>query len=127
METQAARQPQPGTGKVVAGVIVMIVGLSLLVDRLDWDVRLSGHFWPLILIVIGIARLADRSAACGARRSVRSGLWLVYVGLWGLINEFHLFGLNYGTSWPLLVIGAGVGMVWRALDEPRPRTHRQER
>jgi cell wall-active antibiotic response 4TMS protein YvqF len=40
----------------------------------------------------------------------------VFVGCWALANEFALFGFDYGTSWPLVVIGAGVLVVWRALD-----------
>jgi hypothetical protein len=126
METRVERHPKPGKGQVVAGIILMIVGLSLLVDRLDLDVRLSGHFWPFILIVMGVARLTDGGAACDGQRHTRSGAWLLYLGLWGLVTEFHLFGLDYRTSWPLLVIGAGAGIVWRALDTPRPHPDRQE-
>ena len=125
METRLERKHNWGSGKVVAGVILMIVGLSMLVDRLDLDVRLSEHIWPLILIAMGVARLADTSASRDCK-SPRSGAWLLYIGLWGLISEFHLFGLDYRTSWPLLVIGAGAGIVWRALDSPRPHADRQE-
>ncbi len=32
--------------------------------------------------------------------------------------EMHLFGLDYGTSWPLMVVGAGLLIVWRAYDGP---------
>ena len=57
--------------------------------------------WPLILIAMGVARLADTGASRDCK-SPRSGAWLLYIGLWGLISEFHLFGLDYRTSWPLL-------------------------
>jgi cell wall-active antibiotic response 4TMS protein YvqF len=117
---------EPGTSRVVAGLIVMIVGLALLADRLDAAVRFPGHFWPLILVVMGAARLADSATSAQGRRNIRSGAWLLFIGLWGLINEFHVFHFDYGSSWPLLVIGAGVGIVWRALDSPRPRANRQE-
>ena len=126
METRVERKRKWGSGKVVAGVILMIVGLSMLVDRLDLDVRLSEHVWPLILIAMGVARLADAGASRDCQKSPRSGAWLLYIGLWGLISEFHLFGLDYRTSWPLLVIGAGAGIVWRALDSPRRHADRQE-
>ena len=125
METGAVSRCEPGTGRVVAGLIVMIVGLGLLADRLDLAVRFPGQFWPLVLIVMGVARLADHDPS-SAQRHTRSGVWLLFIGLWGLVNEFHVFHLDYGSSWPLLVIGAGVGIVWRALDSPRPHANRQE-
>jgi len=125
METRAKPQCQPVTGRVVVGIILMIVGVSMLVERLDVDVRLFDHFWPLVLIVMGVARMADGVSRDG-QRNPRAGAWLLYVGLWGLVTEYHLFGLNYQTSWPLLVIGAGAGIVWRALDPPRPHPERQE-
>jgi hypothetical protein len=44
-------------------------------------------------------------------------MWLLFVGGWGLLNEYRLFGIHYGHSWPILLIGAGVLMVWRAMDQ----------
>ena len=117
---------QPATSRIVAGLIVMIVGLVLMADRLDTAVRFPGHFWPLILVVMGAARLADSATSAEGRRNIRSGTWPLLIGLWGLINEFHVFHLDYGSSWPLLVIGAGVGIVWRALDSQRSPANRQE-
>ena len=111
---------------MVGGLIVMIVGLALLADRLDRAVGFPGKFWPLILIVMGVARLTDTGTSPQGRRNTRSGGWLLFLGLWGLINEFHVFHLDYGSSWPLLVMGAGVGIVWRALESPRPHANRQE-
>jgi hypothetical protein len=101
-------------GRIIGGIAVILVGLSMLADRAGFDgVHLSGRDWPLILVAIGLLRLADVSGQPAGRRRWR-GAWLVYVGCWGLLNEFHVFGLDYGTSWPLLVVGAGVAIVWRA-------------
>lgn len=33
-----------------------------------------------------------------------------------MVSEFQLFGLDYSISWPLLVIGAGINMVWRSFE-----------
>lgn len=105
------------SGRVVAGIIVILVGLAMLFDRTGLhSLDLSRHFWPFILIVIGLVRLSDPGTRDGRPRSRRSGAWLLFVGVWGLVNELHLFGLSYETSWPLLVIGAGLGVVWRAMD-----------
>ena len=126
METRPEPRRQPVMSRVVAGIIVMIVGTALLASRLDVDTRFSAHFWPLILIAMGLARLLDRDPARGGSRKALRAAWLLYVGLWGLVNEFHVLGFDYGTSWPLLVIGAGLAIVWRALDSPRPHADRQE-
>ena len=114
-------------GRIVGGVAVVLVGLSMLAEQIGFHgLHLSGHYWPLILIAIGVVRLAEVSGRDGRPRSRRVGVWLIFVGLWGLVNEFHAFGLDYGTSWPILIIGAGVGMVWRAVEHPAGRGPLQE-
>jgi hypothetical protein len=114
-------------GRIVGGLAVVLVGLSMLAEQAGFQgLHLSGRFWPLILIAIGAVRLAEVSGRDGRPRSRRVGVWLIFVGVWGLINEFHAFGLDYGTSWPILIIGAGVGMVWRALEHPVGRGPAQE-
>jgi hypothetical protein len=104
--------------RILVGLIILVVGLSLLADRVgDWDLRFTRHMWPFIPIVIGVVRALDGPYdPNGRRRSRLPGLWLIYLGGWGFINEFHIFGFNYGTSWPLLVVGAGLMIVGRAMD-----------
>jgi LiaF transmembrane domain len=108
MESSDRHYADPG--RVAWGSVLIVFGLLLLAERLGY-LDFGGQFWPFILIALGAARLAERPAA-GHRRS---GQWLIFVGAWGLINEMHLFGLSYQTSWPLMVIAAGAVIVWRAL------------
>lgn len=111
--------PRRNDGRIVGGLIVIVVGLAMLADRTGFDgLHLSGRYWPLILIALGLVKLAGAPGPDGRRGSLRPGAWLVFVGFWGLVSEFHAFGLNYGNSWPLLVIGAGLGIVWRAFEKP---------
>jgi peptidoglycan/LPS O-acetylase OafA/YrhL len=104
--------------RVVFGLVVMLVGTLLLLDRLDWwGVRLNVPIWPWVLVVLGLVRLSDGSTdARGCTRGRRSAAWLLLIGAWGLLNEYRIFGIHYGHSWPLLVIGAGAMVVWRSLD-----------
>jgi hypothetical protein len=115
-------RPRISQARVVFGLVVMIVGTLLLLDRLEWwGVRLNVPLWPWILVVLGLVRLSDRSTgARGCLRGHRSALWLLFVGAWGLLNEYRLFGIHYGHSWPILLIGAGVLIVWRAMDQGVP-------
>lgn len=114
--------PQRNNGRILAGIAVILAGLSMLADRTGFGrLHLSGRYWPLILIALGVLKLSDRSRPDGSRRSPRTGLWLVYIGVWGLVSEFHLFGFDFRDSWPLLVIGAGALIVWRAFERPADR------
>jgi hypothetical protein len=119
MET-LERDEGSDSGRVVVGLVIIAIGTALFIDRTGlMDIRVDlGHYWPFILIVMGLARFADPPRRAG-RRQRRSGGWLLWVGLWGLVSEFHVLGLDYGSSWPLLVIGAGIGMVCRAVSDPR--------
>jgi hypothetical protein len=104
-------------GRVVFGLVVMLVGALILLDRLDWrGVRWDVPVWPWILIALGLGRLSGSSDGTGPRRGRRSGVWLLFIGAWGLLNEYRLFGIHYGQSWPILVIGAGAMVVSRSLD-----------
>ena len=113
------QEEPPNSGRVLVGLAIVAVGIIMLIDRMGFaDIHLSGRFWPLILIGLGLIKMFDPPQRDG-RRSRRSGGWLLWVGVWGLVSELHVLGLDYATSWPLLVIGVGIGMVWRAFAEPR--------
>jgi hypothetical protein len=115
---------------ISAGLLTAVVGMLLLADRLaDRDVPLVAAWWPFLLIALGAIRLVspEPSGSHGGRHRGRSGAWLIVVGLWGLVNEAHLFGFDYGSSWPLLVIAVGAMMVWGTLDAGCGRRVRQER
>jgi hypothetical protein len=116
-EDQAGGPPL-GKPHVIIGLIVMLVGALLLFDRLGWwGFRMNVPIWPFIVILLGVARLNNGAVdGRGRPRANRAAIWLMIVGCWGLINEYRLFGLTYGDSWPLLIVGAGAMIVWRAVD-----------
>ena len=116
-------------GRVVAGLIIIAAGVAMLVDRIGiLGIHLSGRYWPLLLMAFGFMRLLDPPARRnGRRRSRWTGAWFVYLGLWGFVSEFHVLGLDYNTSWPLLIVGAGIGIIWRAFEDPQNRQCRQTR
>ncbi len=120
--------PEPGSqhatsgAQVLIGLAIMLLGLGFLFDRLDlWHIDLSRHFWPFFPLLFGVARLFDAPRTRRRGRTVRGGFWMIYIGIWGFLTEFHVFGLDYDTSWPLLIIGAGLNMVWRSFEGPGVR------
>jgi hypothetical protein len=116
-------------GRVIAGLIIIAAGVMLLADRIGISgIHLSGRYWPLLLVAFGFVRLFDSpTRRNGRRRSRWTGVWFIYLGLWGLVSEFHLLGLDYNSSWPLLIVGAGIGIVWRAVEDTGNRQCRQTR
>src|SRR5688500_2684279 len=87
-------------------------------ERADRAARIR-RYWPVIIISVGVTKLFSRETIWG-------GLWLIAVGGWLQIAHLRLFGLTYRSSWPLLLIVLGAGMVLRTfVDSMFPR--REER
>jgi hypothetical protein len=103
---------------VLFGLLLVGMGVLMLGDRLEWTgFSWNVPVWPFILMTLGATRLMDhRLDAQGRERINRTAIWLIFIGLWGLLNEYQLFGVHYRHSWPLLVIGAGAMVVWQAVD-----------
>lgn len=109
--TAAHARPQGhrGRGGLATGLVLILLGVLFLLDNLHVvHFRLFSDAWPLILVIFGVVRMID-----APDRS--SGLWLVTIGLWLLVNELELWGFTYHDSWPLLVVAVGLSMVWKAL------------
>lgn len=118
-------------GRIMLGMFLMAAGILMLIERLGVaDVRVTAQLWPLFPLTLGLLRIIDPPYRChGQVRSRRSGLWLAFIGCWGLANELHFHGLDYQNSWPLVVVFAGITMVWGAAESARiiDRTERQPR
>jgi hypothetical protein len=101
--------------RIAWGGVVIVFGLLLLAERVDFlHFHFRGQFWPFILIAPGAAKLAETPDPASGRPR-RSGGWLLFAGIWALITEMQIGGLSHRTSWPIVVIGAGVAIVWHAL------------
>lgn len=107
-------------GTLILGFILLIVGVVFLLDNFDviYIGQPVSHFWPLIIIAIGISKATQAQNAWDRRR----GYAWIFFGLWLLVSVLHMFGLYFHNSWPLLLIGLGVNAIWRAVtpqDEAR--------
>jgi hypothetical protein len=90
------------------GLLLIGLGGALLLDQLDiLDIRDLWHYWPLILIVIGINKMIGYPTA----QDFTSGLWICFIGIWLFANFEHLFGMTFRNSWPYLIIAWGITLV----------------
>lgn len=114
-------------GTVLFGLGLALLGIAMLTDPRDgWGIYLPDGWWPVFVILFGIARLVDPGEEEGRPRSRRGGAWILGIGIWGLISETRILGFGYGTSWPLLIIVVGMAIVWKALERPVPDRREQD-
>ncbi len=93
------------------GIFLLIVGVALLMGNLNiWSVGSVWQFWPIIIIIIGLVRLLEAQVV----QEYQKALWMLFIGSWLLVSELHIFGLHYSNSWPILLIGVGIGMLWKS-------------
>lgn len=93
---------EPGKGNIVVGVMLVLVGLAIALDRagvIQWSGMWS--MWPLILGGIGLARFISTPAG-----EPREGLIFMTGAAWLLASDAGWMAIE--DSWPLLVIGVGL-------------------
>lgn len=90
-------------GKQIFGVIVLLLGITLLFDQLfPGSVSIFATFWPVILMVIGINLLQ--------KGNTTGGYFLLIIGTIFLLSS--LFSYNFiSILWPLLIIAFGVRLL----------------
>jgi hypothetical protein len=92
-------------GRLTGGIILLLVGAIALAANLGIEVPHNWWSqWPWLLIALGGVQLAWP----GGYRERLGGYWLIVVGAYGLINIYGVFGLDWGTSWPIFIIALGL-------------------
>ena len=105
-------RPRPGWTGIVIGLMIIVLGVVLFFDQtglLGW--RPTWSFWPFLIIVMGLARFAQPR-----RDGTREGGWLIFIGVWLLLNEMRV--LRYRESWPLFLVAIGLHTMWKAIAKP---------
>ncbi len=100
------------TPRLILGVAILLAGLAFTLDNLgivDADDFID--YWPLLLVAVGVAKLAVASRTGGW---VTAAIWILVGGWWTLYNlavvDFHPVDF-----WPVFLIIAGLFLVQRAL------------
>lgn len=99
------------TPRLIVGLGILAIGLLWSLDNLD--VLEAEHllvWWPLILVLAGVARLAN--PAGGSR--IASVLFIV-VGMLLLLDSFDVIDFDFGDLVPLAIAAVGAKIVWDAM------------
>jgi predicted membrane protein len=102
-----------GWGGLIPGAIILAVGIIFLLDSLGYvRARHFLQFWPMILIFVGISKVARRD----------SRIWGALVLLFGIFLQLSELGIghfSWGQFWPLLLIAGGAMAIWSAIQARR--------
>ncbi len=117
METDERSDRRERLGRRLAlGVIVIAAGVLFLLGNLGYPFHVDiSRWWPVLIIVFGLAKLALGS--CGRKRLW--GLFWTFAGTWLLLDQLGLVTLSFWRLWPVFLIVFGVSLVMRALVGPK--------
>jgi len=107
------RTPAPATVRLVFGLVVILSGLLLTLDNFGLlQSRRFVRFWPVLLIGLGVAKLAH-----GLKSKARpAGYFLILMGVVLLLVNLGVLELRLALALFLLAMGAAI--VWRAVQSP---------
>lgn len=97
--------------QLIFGVVIALLGVAFLFNNFDLiDMGNVWHYWPLILVAIGL----NKMLLAQTPHERESSIWWMFWGLWFLVSYQHLFGLSFRTSWPLIIIAWGFQILWKS-------------
>ncbi|MEO7493509.1 MAG: DUF5668 domain-containing protein [Massilia sp.] len=98
------------------GLLLVGFGTAFLLDRLGlFDIDELWHYWPLLLVVVGINEMIGYPTS----RQFAGGFATTCVGLWLFACYEGVFGLSFSNSWPFLLIAWGLKLVIEPLVRAR--------
>ena len=98
-----------GLGVIAIGVVLLLHNMGIIYARSIFS------YWPIILILVGLASALQPSGSAG--RWV--GVVLIVLGVLLLLDNLYLIDFSLWDYWPLLLILAGLALIWGTR---RPRT-----
>src|ERR1700677_164693 len=96
---------------LLIGLVFMGWGVAILLHQMGLVGVVVFNFWPLILIVFGIANLFEDGR--GGRHVW--GIVMLGAGLLLISNEMGLLRVRWDMIWPLITIAVGIVMIWQAM------------
>jgi predicted membrane protein len=107
-------------GELVAGGILIVIGLMFLLDNLDiFETRQFFRFWPTLLIAVGVFKFGT---AADAHARVSSLFWVALGGLLLVSSTGFVHANIWSLFWPLVLIWFGLSMFWPKQHIPEGET-----
>jgi hypothetical protein len=104
--------------QILAGIVVLAVGLVLLVQQFVPSHHLEiGRLWPIAIIVIGARKILETWRNAG--RVAGGGVSLIAVGAILLLLTEGI--MTIAQSWPLFIVGQGIGLALSGIRRDAPR------
>jgi predicted membrane protein len=114
--TRVRMSTRSPASQVVAGLLVIGMGMLFLLDNLD---IISFHraiaFWPMMFIVVGLVKLFDT----GSPNNYLVGGIFVALGVLMTANRLGFLFISWHMLWPLVLIVVGAMVLFRAFDRSR--------
>jgi predicted membrane protein len=107
-------------GRLVFGLFILALGVLFILDNLD--LVNAGHFvryWPVVIIVYGLARLLQPRHAGGRLW----GLFAAVIGSLLLARSLHYVHFDFWALWPIVLVFIGFNIIWHAFVARGPRLH----
>ncbi len=102
-------------GRMFFGVVLIALGILFFLSNYGLIyIDHLGRLWPVLLILFGLVKLSEG----GAHAAQGHGLGWIFLGLWFLISMNRMWDLDFHNSWPILIIGWGVSILWRSFYKP---------
>ncbi len=99
-------------GQIIIGIAVISLGLLFLLDNLDLiEFREIRRFWPILLIIVGVAKLIDAKTA----QERTPFVILTGFGVLMTLNRLGFDLFSFRNLWPLVLIVVGGAVVYKAL------------
>jgi predicted membrane protein len=98
-----------GLGIILIGILFLLGNMNI-IDSRDYV-----RFWPVILIIVGIAYLIQ----CQHGPGLFWGVILTFIGTAMLLDRLYFINFNLWNYWPLILVAAGIMMIIRASSSRR--------
>ena len=101
-----------GSNQWIWGIVLILGGVLLMLRNFGLDFIDVNNWWAVFILVPGISMLI------GAFNASRSGRSMGSQGFWGgfmvLLALSFFFSISFDLLWPVFLILAGVGLLFKA-------------
>lgn len=102
-------------GSVIVGVILLTIGFVLMLQNFNLiSIDSVWSYWMVVPVIIGIVKIATMES----KKDFGKGVWWIFIGMWLYISIKHVYGLNFGDTWPALIIAWGISIIWKTYAYP---------